>query len=155
LAFVRQSGLEQHVVCLSNPPTEVIQALYSVAAALLFPSLYEGFGWPPVEAQACGCPVVASNAGSLAEVLGGSALTFAAEDEAGMAEALRRCCEDAQVREGLRRSGFANAARFNPPAWCKATCVPIGRSGKSPRRNSRGSRPRPPRSRPNSGCKRG
>ena len=91
-----------------KPRTEIIEALYNRATVLLFPSRYEGFGWPPIEAQACGCPVVASNIPPIAEVLGQSAALRAVEDEAGMAEDLQRIVSDPEYREQMRQRGFEN-----------------------------------------------
>jgi glycosyltransferase involved in cell wall biosynthesis len=89
-----------------------LQDLYRQAAVFLFPSRYEGFGWPPLEAMACGCPVVCSNAASLPEVVGDAALTAAPEDY----EQLARYCLDLlrqpDLRADLVRRGFANLERF-------------------------------------------
>lgn len=106
-------GIADRVVEVEKPAVEVLEALYSRAVALLFPSRYEGFGWPPIEAQACGCPVVASDIPPLAEVLGQSAELRPVEDEAGLAEALRRLLSDRAHREEMRRRGWENVrSRF-------------------------------------------
>ncbi len=87
------------------------------AEVMLFPSLYEGFGWPPLEAMACGCPVVCSNAASLPEVVGDAALTAAPDDEA----MLTRHCLDVLVKptiradlvnRGLQRAGLFTVKRM-------------------------------------------
>ena len=88
--------------------TELV-ALYRRAAALVFPSLYEGFGLPPLEAMACGCPVACSAIPSLAEVCGDAALTFDPEDPAAIAAAVAAVLDDP---EPWRTRGTARAAAF-------------------------------------------
>lgn len=106
-------GISDRVVQVVKPDAEVIEALYNRAVALLFPSRYEGFGWPPIEAQACGCPVVGSDIPPLLEVLGESAILRQVADEAGMEEAICKIATDRDFREELRRRGFENVrSRF-------------------------------------------
>lgn len=84
-------------------------SLYRHAAVFAFPSLYEGFGLDPLEALACGCPVVCSNAASLPEIVGEAALLFEPGDEQALAEAMRQALRDP---EPLRAKGPAQAAKF-------------------------------------------
>jgi glycosyltransferase involved in cell wall biosynthesis len=97
--------------------SDELVSLYRRASALVFPSLYEGFGLPPVEAMACGCPVAASDAGSLPEVVGDAAVLFDAREPesiaAGISEALDRADE-------LHRRGLARAAGFTWDATARA-----------------------------------
>jgi len=106
--LARELQIEDRVVQIVRPDVRVIEALYNRAVCLLFPSLYEGFGWPPIEAQACGCPVVASDIPPFAETLGQSAVLKPVGDESGMADAIRLLASDQQFREQVRESGFAN-----------------------------------------------
>lgn len=101
-------GIFNKVVQIVKPDVKVIEALYNRATALIFPSRHEGFGWPPIEAQACGCPVVASNIPPLAEVAGQSALLHSVDDEAGMALSIRRLASDFAYRDEMRRRGWEN-----------------------------------------------
>ncbi len=87
-------------------------ALLSGATALLFPSLYEGFGFPILEAQACGTPVLCSNTSSLPEVAGDGALLVDPLDTAALAAAMRRLTADASLRDALIARGYANLGRF-------------------------------------------
>jgi len=111
-AVVREAGAVEAVHDAGNVSIEVLQALYSSAAVFLFPSWAEGFGWPPVEAQVCGCPVVASNAGSLAEVLGDSALVAAPANKAAFVAHVNAVLDDPRRAENLRARGFENIRRF-------------------------------------------
>jgi len=86
---------------------------YQGATAFVFPSLYEGFGIPPLEAQACGCPVLAANAASIPEVLQASALYFDPLDVSHMASAMERILTDMPLRQALRRRGLLNVERFS------------------------------------------
>lgn len=86
---------------------------YQGATAFVFPSLYEGFGIPPLEAQACGCPVLAANAASIPEVLQASALYFDPLDVSHMASAMERILTDVPLRQALRRRGLNNVERFS------------------------------------------
>jgi glycosyltransferase involved in cell wall biosynthesis len=88
-------------------------ALLSGAAALVFPSLYEGFGFPVLEAQACGTPVICSNSSSLPEVAGEGALLTDPLDAAALAAAMRRLVADGKLRDELIAQGYANLARFS------------------------------------------
>ena len=107
-ALARELEIEKRMVQVVKPDAALIEALYNRAVCLLFPSRYEGFGWPPIEAQECGCPVVASDIPPLAEVLGQSAVLKPIEDETGMADAIRRLVSDYEFREQLRQGGFVN-----------------------------------------------
>ena len=89
---------------------EELAALYRRAFALVFPSLYEGFGQPPLEAMACGCPVACSNAGALPEIAGDAARLFDPRDPAAIAEAVRDVLDAPQE---WRARGLARAAGFS------------------------------------------
>jgi glycosyltransferase involved in cell wall biosynthesis len=106
--LARELQIEGRIVQVVKPDATLIEALYNRALCLLFPSRYEGFGWPPIEAQACGCPVVASDIPPFAETLGQSAVLKPVGDEAGMAEAIRLLASDQEFRNQVRQSGFAN-----------------------------------------------
>lgn len=93
-------------------PDADLPALYSGAALYIFPSLYEGFGFPSLEAMACGTPVICSNTSSLPELVADAALTVAPTDVNAIANALRRLLSDDSLREELRRKGFSQAKKF-------------------------------------------
>jgi glycosyltransferase involved in cell wall biosynthesis len=92
---------------------ESLIELYSNARAFVFPSLYEGFGIPPLEAQACGCAVVSSNKASLPEVLADSVLYFDPENIPEMKHALELIVQDDALRQSLITKGFENVRRFD------------------------------------------
>ncbi len=89
-----------------------LRALYAHAACLLFPSRYEGFGLPPLEAMACGCPVVAARSGAVQEVCGDDALYFEPDDAAGLCAATERLLDDPDLASSMRARGLARARLF-------------------------------------------
>jgi glycosyltransferase involved in cell wall biosynthesis len=97
---------------LGHLPFERLPALYRRATALVFPSLFEGFGMPLVEAMASGCPVLASDRGAIAEVCADAALRFDPTDEEAIAEAIRRVVADDALSSALRSAGLRRAAEF-------------------------------------------
>ncbi len=109
---IRALGLEGHVVLAGWVSSEELVRLYRTAEALVFPSLYEGFGFPPLEAMACGCPVVASNASAVPEVSGGAAVFFDPEDEGDMARAILAVLSSPNERERLVRLGLERALEY-------------------------------------------
>jgi glycosyltransferase involved in cell wall biosynthesis len=113
--------LGERVRLLGPVPAADLPALYAAASAFVFPSLYEGFGLPPLEAMAAGTPVVAARASCLPEVLGDAALFVPPEDEAGLTEALRAILADAPLRADLRARGLAQAARYSWERTAAAT----------------------------------
>ncbi len=94
-------------------PEEDKPLLYSAADLFVFPSQYEGFGLPPLEAMACGAPVVSSNAASLPEIVGDGGLLVDPSDVGALAEAMRAVLSNDALRADLRARGIAQAARFN------------------------------------------
>jgi glycosyltransferase involved in cell wall biosynthesis len=89
-----------------------LKAMYERAAGLVYPSLYEGFGLPPLEAMACGCPVAVSNAASMPEVCGDAALYFDPSSVPEMVDAMRALLDDAALCASLRERGHRRAALF-------------------------------------------
>jgi len=119
-AQVRRLGLEGRVLFPGYVPDEDKAALLSGALAFVFPSLYEGFGLPVLEAQACGCPAVTSTTSSLPEVAGDAALLVDPGDTAAIAAAMQRVAADPALRESLVERGFANVRRFSWSACARA-----------------------------------
>jgi glycosyltransferase involved in cell wall biosynthesis len=102
--------VRERVVELGEVPKTQLEALYSAAHALLFPSLAEGFGWPALEAQACACPVVCSNRTSLPEVVGNAAFMNDPDDEPAFARSLMQLF-DPRLRLGAIQAGLENVSR--------------------------------------------
>jgi glycosyltransferase involved in cell wall biosynthesis len=94
-------------------PAEALPDWYRAALAFVYPSLFEGFGLPVLEAMACGAPVLCSRAPSLLEVAGEAALTFPAEDTAALSAALAQIVGNASLRQDLRHRGLAQASCFS------------------------------------------
>lgn len=112
-ALVDELKLGDAVVFTGRVEDAELPALYGAAEIFAFPSLYEGFGWPPLEAMACGTPVICSNASSLPEVVGEAALSVDPRDERAWTEAILRLAGDADLRCSLRESGRRRAALFS------------------------------------------
>lgn len=106
-------GLEDDVIFPGYIADDDLPALYSLAELFVYPSLYEGFGLPPLEAMACGTPVVAANTSSLPEVLGDAFLGVTPTDVEGLADAMERALDDTELRADLRQRGVKRAAQFN------------------------------------------
>jgi glycosyltransferase involved in cell wall biosynthesis len=113
LAQIAELGLEQEVLLTGQVPTEDLVAYYSGAACLVLPSLYEGFGFPPVEAMACGCPVIVGNAGALPEIAGDAALIVEPRDVQGLAGGIRHILLDKPAREDFVYLGLKRASQFS------------------------------------------
>lgn len=112
-AAVRRLGLERRVLFTGYVHDGDLPALYTGATIFCYPSLYEGFGLPPLEAMACGAPTVTSNVASLPEVVGDAALTVEPLSVTAIIGALRRMLDDAALREEYRARGLARAALFS------------------------------------------
>jgi glycosyltransferase involved in cell wall biosynthesis len=102
----------ERVLHLGHVPFADLPALYRGALALVFPSLFEGFGIPPLEAMACGTPVAASGEGALREVVAEAGVAFEPRDTGAIAEALARVTTDDELRSRLREAGLRRAASF-------------------------------------------
>ena len=120
-ARVKSRGLEQRVMFAGYAPAEDLPLWYNAATAFVYPSLYEGFGMPPLEAMACGAPVIASSAASLPEVVGDAGILVAPDDVQGLAQAMRRVWRDESLRGDLSRRGVERARRFTWEATARAT----------------------------------
>ena len=111
--LIKELELGDCVQYAGSPETdEELASLYQLADVFAFPSLYEGFGWPPLEAMRCGTPVVASNAGSLPEVLGDAALFVDPEDTLSLADAIGSLIKDPSRHAEMAARGLRRAARY-------------------------------------------
>jgi glycosyltransferase involved in cell wall biosynthesis len=110
LQFIASNGLNDSVFSISNVPNEDLRAAYSLASAFIFPSLQEGFGWPILEAQSCGCPVFTTGKPPMTEVGGDAAVYFDPNHPKEAAEIISSALEN---EDGLRERSLINASRFN------------------------------------------
>jgi glycosyltransferase involved in cell wall biosynthesis len=130
--LVDAAGLRERVVFTGPVTEEELVALYRAASAVAFPSLHEGFGLVPVEAMACGAPVVASTGGALGEVVGDAALLLRdGRDDAELAEALGRVIQDPACRAGLIERGRRRAGLFTPAEAARRTLAVYRRVARS------------------------
>ncbi len=116
-ADLERSPVRHAVLFPGFVPDADLPAVYAGAQVMAFPSEFEGFGLPVLEAMACGAPVVCSNTSSLPEVAGDAALLVDPLDVSALADALARVLQDAALREQMRARGLAQAARFS---WARA-----------------------------------
>jgi len=116
-ARVEELGITDRVRFPGYVPEEEVRLWYNAAVCFCYPSLYEGFGLPPLEAMACGLPVITSDTSSLPEVVGDAGLTVPPEDTHALSEALHRVLTDSTLRADLAQKGLARARRFS---WFEA-----------------------------------
>ncbi len=110
---IKRLGLEKDVLLLGYAPIEDMPRLLSAASALVFPSLYEGFGLPIVEAFACGCPVITSNVSSMPEVAGDAAVLVDPKDVEGISAAIDNVLGDSALAKTLSLKGLERAKGFS------------------------------------------
>jgi glycosyltransferase involved in cell wall biosynthesis len=114
-SLATQLGVRDRVIEVVAPPNEILEALYNGALALVFPSRFEGFGWPIIEAQACACPVICSAVEPLPEVAGKGAILCGPDDDAAFGRAILEVSRDPKRRDDLVRAGLENASGYGRP----------------------------------------
>ena len=127
---IRASPFSADIRCLGFVPDEALPELYRAADIFVYPSLYEGFGLPPIEAMACGCPVICSRSGSLGEVVGDAAAIVEPEDPRSIARQLCRIASDGVARERLRAAGLGRAKEYDWKRTASATLKVYQDAGK-------------------------
>jgi glycosyltransferase involved in cell wall biosynthesis len=110
--LAREGGMADAVVRLGSVDDDALGRLYREAAALVYPSRYEGFGLPVLEAMACGTPVIAARAGSIPEVLGDAGILLGPDDTSGWTAAMVGLLRDGEMAARMRAQGLARAAEF-------------------------------------------
>jgi len=115
-AEILKRNLQRLVTVLGYLPYEDLPSIYNLATIMIFPSLFEGFGIPLVEAMACGCPVVCSHSTSIPEVVGEAALMFDPQSIDEMATAIFKVLDDRVLRQNMSIAGLEQAKLFN---WCE------------------------------------
>jgi len=128
LGEAKRPGLSEIVRVLGYVPYDDLPGLYNLARLLVFPSLFEGFGIPVLEAMACGCPVVCSDVTSLPEILGDAGLTFDPESPEDIAVKIRSAWEDGERRGRMRAAGLARARRFSWEDAARKTMETYGKA---------------------------
>ena len=109
----KNEQLNQNVTFTGYISNVEITGFYKLATALVFPSFYEGFGLPPLEAMICNCPVISSTAASLPEACGDAALYFEPDNPVKIAEQMLKLISDKNLRDRLIKKGAENYKRFN------------------------------------------
>jgi glycosyltransferase involved in cell wall biosynthesis len=119
---IQESPFAEDIRCLGFVPDAVLPDLYRAADVFVYPSLFEGFGMPPIEAMACGCPVISSARGSLGEVIGNAAARVDPEDVDALSGQLCVLSGGEAVRRQLRSAGFEQARRFD---WARTAAATV------------------------------
>ena len=119
--YLRTAGIGERVRFTGHLSDDDLRALYSVCRAFIYPSLYEGFGLPIIEAMACGAPVIASRIPSLMETAGDAACFVRAEDSRELAQSIIRLLDDSGERQRLSRAGLQRAGKFSWESTAAAT----------------------------------
>jgi glycosyltransferase involved in cell wall biosynthesis len=110
---IKRAGLKNNIIFTGYVPEEDLRYFYRSAYIFVFPSLYEGFGLPPVQAMACGTPVITSNTSSLPEVVGDAAIKIDPENIKSFKEAVKVLCSDNKKRDELAARGIEQVKRFS------------------------------------------
>jgi len=118
---VRRLGLEKNVIFTGTILDDELRMLYNIADAFVFPSLCEGFGLTPLEAMACGCPVIASNRTSIPEVVGDAGILLDPEDQEVWRDAMLRVLDDSTLRENMKQKSLKRASIFSWEDCAKKT----------------------------------
>ena len=111
--LIQSLHLEKHVSMLGSVPDAQLSSLYRLASLFVFPSIYEGFGLPIIEAMASGTPVIASNTSSIPEAAGDAAILLSPHDKSAWVEAITRVLGDANLSAGMSTAGLEQANRFS------------------------------------------
>ena len=119
--LIKKYSIKKYIIELNSLTSYEVAELYNVVDCLLFPSLYEGFGMPPLEAMACGTPVIASNAGSLPEVIGKAGLLYNPNDIVGLSNGIKLIIKDKTKRNQMIKKGFYQASKFTWDKHLKET----------------------------------
>ena len=112
-AAIGESPFRREIRCLGFVENNALPILYRAASVFVYPSLFEGFGFPPLEAMACGCPVLSSTRGALREIVGDAALTVDPENVPALQARLAALASDPALRAKLRTAGLTRARRFD------------------------------------------
>jgi glycosyltransferase involved in cell wall biosynthesis len=106
-------GLSANVRFLRHVPNEDLVSIYNLASLFVFPSRYEGFGLPLLEAMSCGVPVIAADNSSIPEIVGDAAILFDAQDVNGISAAMCQVLTDESLQARLRRDGLERSTKFS------------------------------------------
>ena len=113
LKTLSRLGITEDVIFVDHISEKDLAYYYSSATLLAYPSLYEGFGLPPLEAMACGCPVVTSNTSSLPEVVGEAGIMLNPYDTRSLVQAMRQVLTDSELRDSMVRKGLEQSKKFS------------------------------------------
>ncbi|MBN1622699.1 MAG: glycosyltransferase family 4 protein [Endomicrobiales bacterium] len=121
MQIINNYGLSRDIINIENAKTDELQSFYCGADLFVFPSFYEGFGLPPLEAMACGCPVVAANTSSLPEVMGDAGLMADPYNVEDLANSISRVITDRKLKENMIKNGLERAKIFSKERFAEQT----------------------------------
>jgi len=120
LNLIKHLNLEKDVLFFENVSEEILPLFYNASDVFVFPSLYEGFGLPVLEAMACGCPVIASNKASIPEVVGDAGI-LVEPDEDSLFNSMFNLLKDENLRKEFSKKGLEQAKKFSLEKECEET----------------------------------
>jgi glycosyltransferase involved in cell wall biosynthesis len=138
LRSIEEHAVTNDIIFTGYVPEADLPALYTGALCFVYPSYFEGFGLPPLEAMQCGAPVIAGNRTSLPEVVGDAGLLVDPFDEGAISSAIARMIDDAELRAELRRKGLERARTFNWRETARLTLQVYERAARGGRDESKG-----------------